>query len=474
MTHVILGIIMALSSVIMVEAPNDPNAIGFYGQNQEFMDYRGGECLLSGPAETGKTFTVCFKLNHLLMTYGGSQGAMLRQVRADMPGSVLQTWDSVIQLLLKSGHVVKYGGKSPDFYEYWNGSRLWIGGMDRPGRVLSSERDFIYFCQAEESTQAGYEYITTRNTGRAANAPYHQFMMDCNPGPPRHHLLDRVKSGNLKMFESRHEDNPTLYNVETSEWTERGKETLRILDALTGVRYLRLRKGIWAGAEGVVYEEFDRALHEIKPFDIPKDWYRYIIVDWGFRDPMVVQWWAVNGEHAYRYREIYTIERLVDDVGAEAGELSRGELIQSAFTDHDPEKQARFERAFNEAWRQECPEWKNDRGEYDIPDEIYCTNAIKDIDNGIQKVKSLLRKDPYGKPYIAFFKNALVSADTQLLEAHLPVCTEDEFECYAFPQDKDGKPRKEKPIDKDNHGMDCTRYMAEELERMRGGAEITA
>src|SRR3546814_13001122 len=62
------------------------------------------------------------------------------------------------------------------------------------------------------------------------------------------------------------------------------------LDALTGVRYMRLRKGIWCAAEGLVYEEFDPELHVHKRIGVPPiSWTRYMTVDFGYTNPMVVQ-----------------------------------------------------------------------------------------------------------------------------------------------------------------------------------------
>ena len=55
-------------------------------------------------------------------------------------------------------------------------------------------------------------------------------------------------------------------------------------------------------------------------------------------------------------------------------------------------------------------------------------------------------------------RNSLVSADDWLLEQKLPTCTEQEFENYMWHKFQDGKPNKELPVDKDNHGMDPLRY----------------
>lgn len=441
-----------LMAFAVVENPVDGSGIQLRGAARELWNYRGRECLIDGPAETGKTFAGCLKLFMLNCKYPGSQSAIIRQVRADMPGTVLQTFERVASNAIKNGAVKKFGGERVDFYQFWNGSRIWIGGLDRPGSVLSSERDFVYICQMEQISLNAYEYITTRCSGRAGNAPYPQIMGDSNPDDPKHWIMERVKAGKLRMFKSTHKDNPRLWDG--INWTPEGVRSMEVLDGLTGVRRKRLRDGLWCGVEGLVYENFDATIHVIDPFEIPKDWQRYIAIDWGHRDPMVVQWWANKGAYNVMYREIYQTGKAVEDVAQDAGRLSKGEKIELGITDHDPQKKMTFVRNFMKT--------------YDGP-RIMLKNADKDIALGIQDVEQGLKTDPEGVPYIRLFRNARAHRpDPEMMELHKPVSTEDEYACYAWPEDVDGKPRKEEPVDKDNHGMDCTRYYCRYLAKLKG------
>ena len=73
--------------------------------------------------------------------------------------------------------------------------------------------------------------------------------------------------------------------------------------------------GDWNSFSGQVFTEFRnnpegylsrRWTHVIKPFDIPKHWYRYRSFDFGYSKPFSVGWWAIDTEgRAYRYRELY-------------------------------------------------------------------------------------------------------------------------------------------------------------------------
>jgi len=235
----------------------------FYGANAQFYACRQPEFILSGPAQTGKTITGLAMLNTLAMANPGSQWAIVRKVRADMAGSVLQIfWNKVLG---PQTRVRKHGGENVEFYEYENQARVWVGGMDRPGKVLSGERDGVYVNQAEELKIEDWETLITRTTGRsgalkdARGVPYGLLFGDCNPDAPTHWLWSRQLSGKLKMFHSRHRDNPSLYDQLTGAITEFGVRTMATLERLTGYRRSRLKDGLWVMAEGVIFDTWSEA-----------------------------------------------------------------------------------------------------------------------------------------------------------------------------------------------------------------------
>lgn len=57
---------------------------------------------------------------------------------------------------------------------------------------------------------------------------------------------------------------------------------------------------------GLVYKEFDRGVHVIKPFEIPPEWSMYRAFDWGSNNPSVCLFIAVdNDDNFYIVDEIY-------------------------------------------------------------------------------------------------------------------------------------------------------------------------
>lgn len=429
---------------VIVEATDDSKlGTKFYGGAREFWSYKGQEAILSGPYETGKTLAAVTKFHLLLCKYPNSRALMVRKTYKSLVQSALVTYEKKV-LPYPPGHqkcaIAKYGSEKPEYYDYPNGSRIVVGGLDNPDKILSAEYDFVYVNQAEELTLDDWETLVGRATGRAGNAPYTQVMGDCNPGPPTHWILHRAS---LKLFEQRHEHNPTLYNQETGEITEQGKRTMAILSTLTGVRKKRGKDGLWVSAEGQVYDAFDPDVHVIKqPFVIPPEWKRYRSIDFGYTNPFVCQFWAVDPDgRLYLYREIYMTRRTVKDHAAQINRLSEGEQFVFSVSDHDAEDRATLEQ-----------------------NGIPTIAADKDIATGIQEIQNRLVVQPDGKPRLYVLEKALVEADPNLYRQYpgdlYPVNTEQEFSSYVWPKGADGKANKEVPVDLFNHGMDAMRYMA--------------
>lgn len=251
----------------------------FRGANLAIQSCRLLEFMLAGPAETGKTWATLWLLDSLLRETPKANAGLLRKVAADIGPTVLVTYRRIIEQS-RSG-AVPFGGEKPEWYQYPNGARLYIGGMDRPGKVLSGERDFVYINQAEELALDDWEFLSTRVTGRGAVTETPILFGDCNPGPEDHWILKREL---LKVFHSKHVDNPTLYD-EDGNLTAQGVKTMTKLNALTGVRRSRLRDGKWVGAEGLFFEEWDDELHICEPFKIPGDWPVWGAFDYGFSHP---------------------------------------------------------------------------------------------------------------------------------------------------------------------------------------------
>jgi phage terminase large subunit len=343
---------------------------------------------------------------------------------------------------LAVGDVRWYGGsaRKPPAYQYRNGSEILVGGLDRPEKFLSSEFDKIFIDEANEVDLSAYETLISRLRGTAS--PHLQIITCTNPDRPTHWLKARADAGPLRMLNSRHEDNPALFHE--GALTERGTAYMSKLDALTGVRYLRLRKGVWAAAEGLVYDDYDPYVHLIDRFEIPDDWPRYWVIDWGFINPTVVQWWAEDRDgRLYLYREIYVTGRLTEDIAKDVlAQVQRRDGTWkeprpvAVICDHDAEERATFTRHTG----------------------MGTTAAKKTKTKGIQVTQARFRIQKDGKPRIFFLRDSVVKRDQSLVDAGKPTSTVDEITGYVWPSDKTGD-KAGQPDKVDDHGMDDMRYM---------------
>ena len=366
------------------------------------------------------------------MKYPKSRALIVRKTRKSMSESVLVTLERDVILDTAIGTTKRNQRQS---YPYANGSELVVGGMDDPSKIMSTDYHIIGVFEGTELNEDEIEKLTTR-LGRDALMPFQQIIIDCNPSYPSHWLNLRCNANRTTRILSRHQDNPNIYNRDGTI-TELGKKYIdRISRSLTGARRARLLLGQWAAQEGLVYENYDAAIHLIDRFEIPKEWPRFRCLDWGYTNPFVCQWWAIDpDDRLYRYREIYHTKRLVEDLTREIIALSTGEEFTQTVADHDAEDRATMERH-----------------------GIKTTLAIKDVSRGLQAVEARLRIADDGKPRIFFLRDSLVASDPSLADAKRPTCTEQEFDCYVWPKGADGKANKEAPVKNDDHGMDTLRY----------------
>ena len=261
--------------------------------------------MLSGPSETGKTLACLALMDNLAREHRNLQMAIVRKVRADMDGTVLQIFRK--HFALPELGVMTFGGEHSEFFDYpESGSRIWIGGMDRPGKVLSGGRDAIYVNQAEELEVKDWETMSTRTTGRAGGLSPGLLLGDCNPGGPDHWILKRA---NLKMLFSRHTDNPALYD-DDGNVTEQGRITLEVLEGLTGARRERLLFGKWAQEEGVVYPDFgaENLTDEEPDPTYPVE----LSADDGFNDPRAILFIQKHPTYILVFDEIYASWKLAE------------------------------------------------------------------------------------------------------------------------------------------------------------------
>lgn len=446
----------ASSPVIKELPPAKSDNYQFYGNTLAAYESEADEIILYGPAGTGKSVMWLTKCHRLMVKYPGARAAIVRKTRASLTTTGLVSFEDDV---LGPGHPLLLGksGKRLDrenrsSYQYPNGSEIVVVGMDKATKVLSGQFDFVFVQEAKELTLEDWEHLLTRM--RHGVIPYQQLAGDTNPDSQYHWIKQR----DMDLLKALHEDNPRFYDRQSKTWTKDGeKYVFRTLNKLTGVRRVWFYEGEWASAEGAVYDNYDSAIHLIDPFPIPDHWRRIVSIDFGYTNPFVAQWWAIDHDgRMYLYREIYMSQRTVSKHADEIHRLNAG-IDRGAWAEMDADAKRKAIRQGERIEAYICDHDAEDRATLH-ENGITTIAAKKAITMGIDLVRERFAVQDDGKARIFFMRGALVEADDIMLENKRPTCTEQEVTSYAYPKAADGKPVKELPVDQDNHGMDAKRY----------------
>lgn len=189
-------------------------------------------------------------------------------------------------------------------------------------------------------------------------------------------------------------------------------------------------------SDGMVYPDFIKSVCE--PFEIPKDWKRLSAVDFGLRDPTVMLMGAVDPYTGilYFYKEHYEAGQPVnyhaEKMNKLLEEVPRGMLLYQPVADPSGKRRSTSDlKSLYEHYQ-----------EYGI----FFQPGDNRIDSGISKVYTYFRMN----------KIKVFSTCSNIIREGVAYK-------YKVPELAGEKNLGEKPIDKDNHAMDCMRYMIQLL-----------
>lgn len=392
--------------------------------------------LLTGSAGGGKSRLAGEKIHAYCLKYPNATAVMLRKTRESMTNSTVLFMDRGV--IGKDPNVNYFSSKSR--FEYENGSILAYGGMkneEQREQIRSIGQDgsvdIAWMEEANKFTEEDFNELIARMRGTAAE--WRQIILTTNPDAPTHWIKKRlIDGGEAAVYYSGALDNP--HNPESY---------IEGLGRLTGVLKERLVHGRWVQAEGAVYAGFDEAIHLIDPFPIPDDWRVIRSIDFGYTNPFVCQWWAIDHDgRMYLYRELYMTRRTVR---VHAGKIqdNTDRAIEATVADWDAEDRATLEE-----------------------NGIYTDLADKRVMPGIQAVQERLKVQGDGKPRLFVMRGAVVEPDWRLMDEKRPTSTLEEFPAYVW----NDKVTKDEPAKLDDHGMDAMRYAVMYLDGLHAGPAV--
>ena len=165
----------------------------------------------------------------------------------------------------------------------------------------------------------------------------------------------------------------------------------------------------WDSFEGLIWPEFKEGIHLKQRFNIPKNWPRYVAMDYGYRNPTAVLWFTVSPQgQIFVYNSHYRSEwRIADHVPVIRAKCGH-DLIKDWLADPSISKQgydgktiaseyAKFGMFWNPA-NNDVGAGINRVGEYFTPDEsdncrLYIFSDLPDIGEFLKEMGSYVWKD---------------------------------------------------------------------------------
>lgn len=269
-------------------------------KQKEFMLARKKYVAYGGARGGGKSWAVREKAKRLALKWAGIKILILRQTYTDLREN------HIIPLRADLPVEIAPYKETEKSFAFINGSRIRCSYFATDADALQyqgQEYDVIFLEEATQFTEFAFNIL--KACLRGANDFPKRMYLTCNPDGVGFLWVKR-------LFVSREylpEENPDDYMFiqalvdDNKILMEKNPEYVKQLDSLPDGMRERWRYGSWTVAEGQYFNEFRRDLHTCEPFKIPKEWRRYIAIDYGL-DMLATYWIAIdNNNHCYVYKE---------------------------------------------------------------------------------------------------------------------------------------------------------------------------
>ena len=281
------------------------------GAQEEFLQRTEFEVLFGGAAGPGKTDCLIAAMTRDIQhpNYHGlicrRTFPQLREIidrchsRYPGLGGVYRATDK--RWIFPSGSRIDLGHMQHEDDKYnYHGSEFQKIAIDEVTKF--SETQYLYLFSRVRTTDPDIscQIISATNPGGVG----HNFIRDrFQPGDRDGKTYYDPKTGLSRVFiPATVEDNPTLFETDP--------EYVARLEALPELERKRQLLGIWDAFEGQIFTELLQSIQGYEDFDIPPEWERFCVLDWGYARPFSVGWYAVDYDGIiYRFREWYGSKR---------------------------------------------------------------------------------------------------------------------------------------------------------------------
>ena len=367
----------------------------FITSNKRFTCYSGG-------FGNGKTTAGCLR-SLILSGFPGNFGLIGRMTYPELRDT---TRKAFFELCPPEYYDPEKGGvwkTSENYLRLTNGSEIIFRHLDQISEqeLRSLNLGWFYIDQAEEIGEKVFMILQSRL--RLPRVPNRFGFITCNPEPGSwiHKRFKKpLDEGTL----------PEDFDmIEASTYENKDNLPQDYIPSLIANFPEEMRKryvdGLWEYFEGQIYPEFDRRVHVLSPFEIPKEWEHLISIDHGMVNPTAVLWGAIDYDsNIFIYDEYYQ-PGIVSQHARTILEKTGDQEISMWLI--DPSTVARTREKDGMPWS--VMEEYEDYGIYAIP-------ANNERLAGINRVKEFLKIDPkrrhpktgeVGSPRLFIFSNCV-------------------------------------------------------------------
>lgn len=308
-------------------------------KQEQFINSEAFETLFGGAAGGGKSYGQLVDALLYALKYPKSKQIIFRRTFPDLEKSLIR-----VSLESYPREAASYNS-SKHIWTFKNGSIIDFGYIDSENDVYqyqSAEYDVIRFDELTHFTKYMYTYMISRCRG--ANPYPKHIKSSTNPGgvghswvkerfidigaPNQMHeiTLENGKKNTVIFIPSLVQDNMFLLDNDP--------DYINRLELLPEKEKQALLYGDWDIFDGQFFTEFDRKIHVITPFEIPKDWRIYRARDYGL-DMCATLWIAMDYHmNIYTYKELYESDLIVSEAARKINAMTN-EKIQIDYAPPD-------------------------------------------------------------------------------------------------------------------------------------------
>lgn len=277
-------------------------------------DAHAEEILFDGAIRSGKTQAACKMITSWAWQYGGPNWkfVILRKTYRELEDSTKAAFlrgDGKMPPACPPALIANYR-KQDEMAVLHNGAEILFRSAENPAETEDKIRNVTIagFLIDQVEELAGDDYFQLYETlcSRMSDprGPSKALLV-ANPGPEDHWVFKRfVAEGSRETYPWTRRVHVKL---DENSWNlpERYMEMMRRRESTNNMWYRRFILGEWGAFGGKRFQSWDRNLHVCEPFEIPSDWEIVVGMDYGWANPTVAlycaidfdgRWWAV-GEH---------------------------------------------------------------------------------------------------------------------------------------------------------------------------------